>query len=400
MLKHVMLKHKSLSPDFITQVHLDEQKGTGQDILMRPFCCILAQCQFGHVNSGMSIRTCQFGHVNSDMPIKAEVWLAFISLLSVVMSTTCLSAIDQIAQIYDQPLPDLLFTAQQTHRQHHDPRAVQFCTLSSIKTGGCPEDCGYCAQSGHHDTGLKPSPLLEVTAVLAEAQAAKAGGSTRFCMGAAWREVRDGAQFDRVLEIVRQVAALDLEVCCTLGMLQPHQAQQLKAAGLTAYNHNLDTSPSHYENIVTTRTYRDRLETIKAVSAAGISVCCGGIVGLGESVQDRLELLQALSELDPAPESIPINCLVPVTGTPLQNAPPVDPIDLVRLIATTRILFPHAMVRLSAGRLEMSDELQALCFLAGANSIFTGAKLLTTPNPQRSQDEALLDRLGMVAKPL
>jgi biotin synthase len=318
------------------------------------------------------------------------------------MSPTLLTgcAIDRIAQIYRQPLPDLLFEAQQVHRQHHDPRAVQMCTLSSIKTGACPEDCGYCAQSIHNDTELTPQPLMDTAAVLAEAQAAKAGGSTRFCMGAAWREVRDGAQFDRVLEMVRQVAALDLEVCCTLGMLKPHQAQQLKDAGLTAYNHNLDTSPQYYSKVITTRTYTDRLETIKAVSAAGISVCCGGIVGMGESVQDRLELLQALSELTPVPESIPINCLVPVTGTPLQNVPPVDPIELVRLIATTRILFPLAMVRLSAGRLEMSDELQALCLLAGANSIFTGAKLLTTPNPERSQDEALLDRLGMVPKPL
>jgi biotin synthase len=316
------------------------------------------------------------------------------------MSPTLLTGcvIDRIAQIYRQPLPDLLFAAQQVHRQHHDPRAVQMCTLSSIKTGACPEDCGYCAQSIHNDTELTPQPLMDTAAVLAEAQAAKAGGSTRFCMGAAWREVRDGAQFDRVLEMVRQVAALDLEVCCTLGMLKPHQAQQLKEAGLTAYNHNLDTSPQYYAKVITTRTYTDRLETIKAVSAAGISVCCGGIVGMGESVQDRLELLQALSELTPAPESIPINCLVPVAGTPLQNVPPVDPIELVRLIATTRILFPLAMVRLSAGRLEMSDELQALCLLAGANSIFTGAKLLTTPNPERSQDEALLDRLGMVPK--
>jgi biotin synthase len=316
------------------------------------------------------------------------------------MVATFLPTIDRIAQIYQQSLPDLLFAAQQTHRQHHDPQAVQLCTLSSIKTGACPEDCGYCAQSAHHDTGLTPQPLMAVDAVLAAAQAAKAGGSTRFCMGAAWREVRDGAQFDRVLDMVRQVAALDLEVCCTLGMLKPHQAQQLKAAGLTAYNHNLDTSPSHYAKVITTRTYPDRLATIKAVSAAGIAVCCGGILGLGETVQDRWELLQALAALDPVPESIPINCLVPVAGTPLQAGPPVDPIDIVRMIATTRILFPTAMVRLSAGRLEMSAELQALCFCAGANSIFTGAKLLTTPNPQRSQDEALLDRLGMIPKPL
>lgn len=274
------------------------------------------------------------------------------------------------------------------------------CTLSSIKTGACPEDCGYCSQSVHHDTGLKPEPLMDLGEVLAEAKAAKAAGSTRFCMGAAWREVRDGAQFDRVLEMVRQVAALDMEVCCTLGMLKPHQAQQLKEAGLTAYNHNLDTSESYYDKIITTRTYQDRLETIRAVSDAGISVCCGGILGLGESVKDRLEMLATLATLDPLPESIPINCLIPIEGTPLENAPMVEPIELVRIIATTRILFPKAMVRLSAGRTQMSDELQAMCFFAGANSIFTGAVLLTAPNPERSQDEQLLDRLGMIPKPL
>lgn len=310
------------------------------------------------------------------------------------------SSIAAIAKIYHQPLPDLLFEAQRVHRENHDPRAVQMCTLSSIKTGACPEDCGYCSQSVHHQTDLKPEPLMDLESVVAEAQVAKAAGSTRFCMGAAWREVRDGTQFDRVLDMVRQVAALDLEVCCTLGMLKPHQAKQLKEAGLTAYNHNLDTSPSYYEKIVTTRTYHDRLETIRAVSEAGISVCCGGIVGLGESVQDRLDLLEALSNLNPPPESVPINCLVPVAGTLLESASRIDSIELVRMIATTRILFPKAMVRLSAGRLEMSDELQALCFFAGANSIFTGAVLLTTPNPERSQDERLLDRLGMIPKPL
>lgn len=305
---------------------------------------------------------------------------------------------DRIAQIYHQPFPDLLFQAQQVHRQHHNPQAVQLCTLCNIKVGGCPEDCGYCSQSVHNPTGVKPEPLMDVAEVVEQAKQAKAGGSTRFCMGAAWREVRDDRQFDRVLDMVRQVAALDLEVCCTLGMLKPHQAERLKAAGLTAYNHNLDTSPNYYDQIITTRTYQDRLETIQAVSAAGISVCCGGILGMGESVQQRLELLEALSQLDPAPESIPINCLVPVAGTPLEAAPAVDPIDLVRTIATTRILFPPAMVRLSAGRLEMSDELQALCFLAGANSIFTGPKLLTTPNPSHSEDVRLLDRLGMAPR--
>ncbi|MBD2326834.1 biotin synthase BioB [Alkalinema sp. FACHB-956] len=308
--------------------------------------------------------------------------------------------LDRIRQIYSQPLPDLMFEAQQVHRSHHDPRAMQLCTLGNIKSGACPEDCGYCSQSVHNNSGLKPEPLMHTDTVLAEAQAAKAAGATRFCMGAAWREVRDGAQFDRVLDMVRQVAALDMEVCCTLGMLQPHQAQQLKEAGLTAYNHNLDTSPNYYEKIITTRTYQDRLNTIKAVSDAGISVCCGGIVGMGESETDRLEFLEALTTLDPTPESIPINSLIPIAGTPLENAPPVDPIDLVRMIATTRILFPKAIVRLTAGRSQMSDELQALCFLAGANSIFTGPVLLTAPNPSRNHDADLLDRLGMVPRTL
>lgn len=310
------------------------------------------------------------------------------------------ATLDRITQIYHQPLPDLLFEAQRTHREHHDPRAVQLCTLCNIKTGGCPEDCAYCSQSVRNKTGLVPQELMSVEAVVAEARAAKANGSTRFCMGAAWRDVKDGPLFDRVLEMVRQVAALDMEVCCTLGMLEPHQAERLKAAGLTAYNHNLDTSPSYYEEIISTRTYQDRLDTIRAVSAAGISVCCGGILGMGESVQDRIELLEALSTLDPAPESIPINCLIPVKGTPLQDTPSVDAIELVRTIATTRILFPQAMVRLSAGRTQMSDELQALCMLAGANSIFTGPVLLTAPNPTRSHDEQMLERLGMIPKPL
>lgn len=308
--------------------------------------------------------------------------------------------IEQISALYHQSLPDLLFAAQSVHREHHDPRTVQFCTLSNIKTGLCPEDCGYCSQSVHHRTGLVPEELATIETVVGEAKAAKAGGATRFCMGAAWREVKDGPLFERVLEMVREVAALDMEVCCTLGMLKPHQAERLKAAGLTAYNHNLDTSPAYYPEIVTTRTYADRLETIRAVGAAGISVCCGGILGLGESLQDRLELLEALLTLDPIPESIPINCLVPVAGTPLEDAPPIDPLALIRMIATTRILFPQAMVRLSAGRLQMSEELQALCFLAGANSIFTGPKLLTTPNPEHDRDRQMLERLGMAPRTL
>ena len=307
---------------------------------------------------------------------------------------------ERIDRTYYQPLPDLLFEAQRLHREHHNPRAVQLCTLCNIKTGLCPEDCAYCSQSVHNKTELEPQPLAALETVMTEARAAKAHGSTRFCMGAAWREVRDGAQFERVLEMVRQVAALEMEVCCTLGMLKPHQAQRLKEAGLTAYNHNLDTSPDYYGQIITTRTYQDRLETIQAVSAAGISVCCGGILGMGESVDDRLSLLAALAALDPVPESIPINCLVPVAGTPLQDVSPVDSIELVRMVATTRILFPGAIVRLSAGRLQMSDELQTLCLLAGANSIFTGPVLLTTPNPDSTHDEQLLERLGMVPRVL
>lgn len=311
-----------------------------------------------------------------------------------------IAAIDRIRQIYSQPLPDLMFEAQTVHRSHHNPREMQLATLGNIKTGACPEDCGYCAQSVHNQADVKPEPLMQIEPVLEEARAAKAAGSTRFCMGAAWREVRDGSQFDRVLEMVTAVAALDMEVCCTLGMLKPHQAMQLKQAGLTAYNHNLDTSPAYYDKIISTRTYQDRLDTIAAVSAAGISVCCGGIVGMGETEGDRLEFLEALSQLDPAPESIPINCLIPIAGTPLENALPVDPIELVRMIATTRILFPTSMVRLTAGRTQMSDELQTLCFLAGANSIFTGAVLLTAPNPSRDHDRELLDKLGMQAKTL
>jgi biotin synthase len=309
-------------------------------------------------------------------------------------------SIETIRETYSQPLPDLMFAAQQQHRAHHDPLAVQLCTLGNIKMGGCVEDCGYCSQSSHHDVSLPPEPLMQVEALMGEAIAAKAGGATRFCMGAAWREIPDGKQFDRVLEMVRQVAALDMEVCCTLGMLKPHQAAQLKAAGLTAYNHNLDTSPEYYNKIISTRTYQDRLATIAAVSDAGISVCCGGILGLGESVDDRLSMLQVLSRLEPQPESIPINRLMPIPGTPLADVTPVDPLEIVRMIATTRILFPKAMVRLSAGRTEMSDELQAMCFLAGANSIFTGDVLLTAANPSRSHDADLLDRLGMMAKPL
>jgi biotin synthase len=300
-----------------------------------------------------------------------------------------------IREIYELPLPELMFRAQETHRRFHDPAAVQLCTLQSIKTGRCPEDCKYCPQSAHYDTGLDAEPLMDTGTVLAAARAARAGGASRFCMGAAWREVRDGAPFDSVLATVRGVADMGLEVCCTLGMLNGGQAARLKEAGCTVYNHNLDTSREFYPAIITTRTYDERLATLAAVRSAGLEVCCGGILGMGESVEDRLKLLGELASLDPQPESVPINALVPVAGTPLAESAPVEPFEFVRIIATARILLPRTMVRLSAGRTAMSEELQALCFLAGANSIFLGDKLLTTPNPERSEDMQLLSRLGM-----
>jgi biotin synthase len=300
-----------------------------------------------------------------------------------------------IRAIYDLPLPELMFRAQQVHRAHHDPAAVQLCTLQSIKTGSCPENCAYCPQSSHHDTGLEAEQLMDASGTVAAARRAKAGGASRFCMGAAWREVRDGPQFNSVLESVRGVAALGMEVCCTLGMLDGTQAARLKDAGCTVYNHNLDTSRDYYPEIITTRTYDDRLQTLARVRSAGLQVCSGGILGMGESVDDRLQMLAELAALDPQPDSVPINALVPVAGTPLAGRASVDAIEFVRVIATARILMPHAMVRLSAGRTAMSDEMQALCYLAGANSIFLGEKLLTTPNPERSDDMKLLSRLGL-----
>ena len=308
------------------------------------------------------------------------------------MSTHDLSA---IRAIYELPLPDLIYRAQETHRRHHDPAGVQLCTLQSIKTGRCPEDCKYCPQSARYDTGLEPEPLMDTAPILASARAARAGGASRFCMGAAWREVRDGPQFESVLETVAGVSALGLEVCCTLGMLTADQAGRLRQAGCAVYNHNLDTSREFYPAIVTTRTYDERLATLAAVREAGLQVCSGGILGMGEAVEDRLKLLAELAGLDPQPASVPINALVPVAGTPLAERGPVDVFEFVRIIATARILMPRAMVRLSAGRTAMSEEAQALCFLAGANSIFLGDKLLTTPNPERSADMDLLARLGM-----
>ena len=304
----------------------------------------------------------------------------------------------EIRGIYELPLPDLIFQAQLVHREFHRSGEVQLCRLLSIKTGGCPEDCAYCSQSAHYETGVLREGLMNPPEVLKAATRAKAEGATRFCMGAAWRQVSDGKDFERVLEMVRSVSSLDIEVCCTLGMLTESQARRLKEAGLTAYNHNLDTSPEFYGDIITTRVYEDRLQTIAHVRKAGITVCCGGILGMGESDEDRIGLLEQLSHLDPHPESVPINMLVPNEGTPLGNAQELDPLVMVRAIATARILMPVSMVRLAAGRRGLSQEAVTLCFLAGANSIFTGEKLLTTPNPEKSEDEALLRDLGL--KPL
>ena len=303
--------------------------------------------------------------------------------------------VEEIRRIHDLPLPELMFRAQTVHRRHHDPDRVQMCTLLSIKTGGCPEDCAYCPQSAHHETAIARQKLLDLPAVLAAAAVARASGSTRFCMGAAWREVHDGPEFDRVLEMVRGVAELGLEVCCTLGMLSASQAERLAEAGLTAYNHNLDSGPGFYDRIVTTRTYADRLATLGRVREAGITLCCGGIVGMGESVADRLDMLRVLAEMNPHPESVPVNALVAVAGTPLAGRPVVDGIEMARMIACARIVLPRSLVRLSAGRSEMSDETQALCLLAGANSIFTGERLLTTPNPGEDADARLFSKLGL-----
>jgi len=301
----------------------------------------------------------------------------------------------EIAAIHDAPLLDLLFQAQLVHRAHHQPNEVQGCVLLNVKTGGCPEDCKYCSQSAHYDTGLVRHGVLGLGEVLTAAGQARAQGATRFCMGAAWREVTSGPDFERVLMMVKGVRALGLEACCTLGMLTQHQADRLAEAGLTAYNHNLDTSPEFYGQIITTRTYQDRLDTLARVRRAGITVCCGGIIGLGESRRDRWRLLEQLATLDPHPESVPINLLVQVQGTPLADRTSEHSLELVRVVATSRLLMPHAMVRLSAGRLSLSDEAQALCFLAGANSVFLGDRLLTTPNPSADIDRRLFERLGL-----
>ena len=304
----------------------------------------------------------------------------------------------QLSPIYHQPLFSLLDQARRVHCQHWgEKEGVQLCRLLSIKTGGCSEDCGYCAQSARYNTGVKAERLMEREDVLSEARQAKAAGAGRFCMGAAWKGVKEGeAKFESVLNIVRDVKELGMEVCVTLGQLTDEAARQLKEAGVTAYNHNLDTSPEHYRNIVTTHSFEDRLRTIRSVQKAGMAVCCGAILGMGESEDDRLKMLEVLCGFDPSPESVPINCLMPQEGTPLAGQKPVDVFELVRLIATTRIALPRARVRLSAGRTILSREAQALCFYAGANSIFFGDKLLTAPNPDESDDRALLRTLGLV----
>lgn len=305
------------------------------------------------------------------------------------------ATLDRARALLAEPLLELVHQAALVHREHHDPRRIETAQLLSIKTGACPEDCGYCSQSARHAAELERERLMDVDRVVTEAREAKAGGADRFCMGAAWREVRPGKDFERVLEMVRQVKDLGMETCVTLGMLDADQASQLKAAGLDYYNHNLDTSREHYDQVITTRTYDDRLETIDAVRKAGVKVCCGGIIGLGEDDEDRARFLTELADMSPSPESVPINALVPVEGTPLGDRPPVDWSDTVRMVAVARILMPSAAVRLSAGRREMPEAAQALAFLAGANSIFCGDRLLTTPNPEPGSDAALFAKLGL-----
>ncbi len=306
---------------------------------------------------------------------------------------------EEARRIYNQPFNDLMFEAQTVHRRHFDANAIQMSPLLSIKTGGCPEDCGYCSQSAHAPTGLKASKLMEVERVLAEARKAKEAGSTRYCMGAAWRSPKE-RDMDMVIAMVSGVKAMGMETCMTLGMLSPEQALRLKDAGLDYYNHNVDTSERYYSEIITSRTFADRLETLDNVRNAGMKVCSGGILGMGETTEDRIDMLVTLSNLPEPPESVPVNMLIPIPGTKLENAEPVDPIDFVRVIALARILMPTSHVRLSAGRTEMTDELQALCFMAGANSIFTGETLLTADNPGESHDEALFRRLGLKPEPL
>ncbi|NJM24517.1 MAG: biotin synthase BioB [Bacteroidia bacterium] len=305
---------------------------------------------------------------------------------------------EEISEIYNSPIMELIYRAATVHREFHDPNEVQVCTLLSVKTGGCPEDCAYCPQAARYHTDVKAHKLLEVSEVIAKAHEAKENGSTRFCMGAAWREVRDNHDFDKVLDMVKGVNDLGMEVCCTLGMLTPEQATKLKEAGLYAYNHNLDTSEEFYDDIITTRNYGDRLNTLESVRQAKISVCSGGIIGMGEQHDDRVGMLLTLANLPEHPESVPVNALVPVAGTPLENQPRVSVWEMLRMIATARITMPRSMVRLSAGRVFMNIEEQALCFLAGANSIFAGDKLLTTANPGVVLDQQMFQTLELTPR--
>lgn len=305
---------------------------------------------------------------------------------------------EQLLELYNQPLLELVYQAATIHREYHNPREVQMSSLISIKTGGCPEDCGYCPQAARYHTDVDTHKLMTVESVVEQAKNAKANGSSRLCMGAAWRNIRDNRDFDNVIEMVQAVNNLDMEVCCTLGMMTEQQAQRLKNAGLYAYNHNLDTSEDYYDDVISTREYQDRLETIDNAKNAGISVCSGGIIGMGESVEDRIGLLMSYLKMDTPPESIPINALVAVEGTPMEDQKPIEIWEMVRMVATTRILFPESVVRLSAGRTSMSKEGQALCFMAGASSIFAGDKLLTTPNPEYNEDKELFDILGLMPK--
>ena len=304
----------------------------------------------------------------------------------------------EILDIYDLPLLELVHCAGLVHREHHDPLEVQVSSLLSIKTGGCVEDCAYCPQAARYHTDVEVHKLLPLAEVIEAAKNAKKGGASRFCMGAAWREVRDNSDFDKVLEMVREVNALNMEVCCTLGMLTEEQARKLDEAGVYAYNHNVDTSEEHYNDIITTRTYGDRLNTIKNIRKTRMTVCSGGIIGMGESVEDRIGMLITLARMKPQPESVPINALVPIEGTPLADQPTVSSWEMIRMVATTRIVLPEAAVRLSAGRGQMSKEAQAMCFMSGANSIFAGDKLLTTPNPEFNEDMQLFQDLGIRAK--
>jgi biotin synthase len=321
--------------------------------------------------------------------------LLFLELKFATMSIRHNWTREEIIALYNTPLMDLVYQAATVHRQHHDPNVVQVSTLLSIKTGGCPEDCGYCPQAARYHTNVEGNDLMSVQQVKAQALRAKAGGSSRVCMGAAWRNVKDGPEFDQVLEMVRTINKLDMEVCCTLGMLTENQAKRLAEAGLYAYNHNLDTSEDYYKEIISTRGYEDRLKTIENVRKTNVTVCSGGIIGMGESVEDRAGMLVALATLDPQPESVPINALVAVEGTPLEDEKPVEIWEMIRMVATTRIVMPETQVRLSAGRTNMSREGQALCFLAGANSIFAGDKLLTTPNPDVNEDMKMFETLGL-----